>query len=420
MASFGFLLLLSFLAFCSAASFAFASNATLPYEEVEALKDIAKTLGKYDWDFSIDPCNKEGAGNWRTPAGPTYGTNVTCDCTYANNSVCHVTYITLIGQNLSGTLPPKLVNLTYLQTVNLAGNYLNGTIPKEWGIFSNLSSIFLQVNRLTGPIPIELANITTLELLDLGFNEFYGNLPPELGNLSKIEGLGLSSNNFTGELPTEFAKLTALKEFYINDNQFSGRIPDYIQNWISLEQMTMVGSGLSGPIPSRIFLPLENLTVLQISDLSGPDSTFPQLNETTSLRRLILRSCNINGTLPDYLINMSSLWILDLSFNKLSGPIPDSSENISSYIYLTGNLLTGPLPEPRSHRAMDLSYNNLTIESQAECRKTKTRNLFASSSTGNNSKPYFCVDTEGCSTTSKLTSILCISPNKLWWTPSFV
>ncbi|KAI4333494.1 hypothetical protein L6164_018296 [Bauhinia variegata] len=247
MASFGFLLLLSFLAFCSAASFAFASNATLPDEEemaiyislVEALKEIAQTLGKYDWNFSVNPCNKEGAGNRSTLAYGEYKNIVTCDCSFASNTVCHVTHIILKGQNLQGRLPPELVNLTYLEEIDLTRNYLTGTIPLRWGLAKqwNLSKIAVLGNRLTGQVPVELTNIATLEELVLTSNQFYGNLSQGLGNFAQLKKLHLSSNNFTGELPETLAKLTTLTDFRISDNQFSGRIPNFIKSWTNLTRL---------------------------------------------------------------------------------------------------------------------------------------------------------------------------------------
>ncbi|KAI4333493.1 hypothetical protein L6164_018295 [Bauhinia variegata] len=395
MNSFGFLLLLAFLAFCS--NFASAANCTLDSNEEKALEDIARTLGKND-NYTISSYD-----NSTTPGDSKYSeSTVWCNCSFAGNTSCHITHIWLKSQNLTGVLPTELTKLSYLQEIDLTRNYLNGTIPAEWGSLNNLQSISLGVNRLNGSIPKELGNIATLTSLVLEFNDFSGNLPPELGNLTRIERLHLTSNNFTGELPPEFAKLTALKEFRIGGNQFSGKIPDYIRNWTLLEKLVMVGSGFSGPIPSSIFLSLKNLSDLQISDLSGPDSTFPQLNETTNLSILTLRNCNINGTLPAYLENMTPFDILDLSFNKLSGQIPNNSTNLSKakHIYLTGNYLTGLLPEwtENTNHPIDLSYNSLTIGEPTECTKSEKRNLFASSSTGNNSNPYFCAS--GCSTTT--------------------
>ncbi|KAI4323059.1 hypothetical protein L6164_022695 [Bauhinia variegata] len=376
-------LLLSLLALCFVAS----SYGLLLPDEVQALKDIAKTLGKTDWDFNVDPCS--GESNWVKPL-PLNGEEnaVTCgNCSLVNGTnFCHVVSIVLKQENLNGTLPSDLGRFPYLYEIDLTRNYLNGTIPKEWGSIK-LINISLLGNRLTGPIPKELGNITTLKSLVLEYNQFSGNIPPELGNLIQIERLFLTSNNFTGDVPATFERLTALKDVRIGDNHLSGTIPNFIQNWTRLEKLVIQGSGLSGPIPSGISF-LTNLIDLRITDLqNGTDSTFPQLANSTSLQTLILRSCNINGTLPEYLGNMRSLITIDLSFNKLSGTIPSSYYGLrkSQYLYLTGNLLTGPVPDWTDQAgAVDLSYNNFSVSNsgQQTCQ-TGSVNLFSSSSMDN-------------------------------------
>ncbi|RDX78667.1 putative LRR receptor-like serine/threonine-protein kinase, partial [Mucuna pruriens] len=204
----------------------------------------------------------------------------------------------LTGQNLQGSLPPELIRLPYIQQINFSLNFLSGKIPKEWGslklvnmyvfslifpfptiIFSSLITLF--GNRLSGPIPVELANITTLRCLILESNNFSGNLPPQLGYLPNIE------------------------IFRLGDNQFSGTIPSFIKNWTSLQILDIQGSGLGGPFPTGFSFP-QSLTILEVSDLNGPDSTFPLVN-IIGLRRLILRSCNINDTIPYYIGNLTNL-----------------------------------------------------------------------------------------------------------------
>ncbi|OIW11601.1 hypothetical protein TanjilG_15295 [Lupinus angustifolius] len=350
---------------------------TLLQDEVEALKDIGRTLGKKDWDFSIDPCS------WDR----TLDNVVHCNCSISNDNLCHVVKIVLKSQSLQGILPPELIRLPYLQQIDLTRNYLSGTIPREWGSL-NLQKISLLGNRLSGPIPVELANITTLKRLVLDFNQFNDTLPPELGNLAHIEMLHLSSNNFTGELPMTYATLTSLTEFRISDNQFSGSIPDFIQRWTNLTILAIQGSGLSGPIPSGISF-LQNITDLRISDLSGFDSTFPQVGNLKGLKTLILRSCNINDILPQNLVNLTNLQVLDLSFNKLSGEVPRNHEGLTgaTYIYLTGNFLTGPVP-------------NWTVNSN------KYLNMFASFS--RNNSPVSCESsTRICTTTVNSLHINC-------------
>ncbi|PIA33876.1 hypothetical protein AQUCO_03900019v1 [Aquilegia coerulea] len=373
-----------------------ASSSCQRSTTVEALKEIGNTLGKTNWNFSADPCsNSSGWTNHTAPKGAENA--VTCDCTYANNTTCHVVTIVLKSQNLSGKLPPELVKLPYLQKIDLTRNYLNGSIPKEWGSLP-LTKISLIGNRLTGSIPIELANINTLKSFESDFNHLSGAIPRELGNLVSIETISIASNNFTGPLPETLAKLTTLKElwgpeaqgdFTRCDNHFSGKIPDFIQNWTNLETIAMHASGLEGPIPSGISL-LTNLKDLRISDIKTTEAAFPPLSNMKKLEQLILRSCNITGEIPSYVGNMTELRTFDLSFNKLTGQITSSSDNRlkAKFIYLTGNTLSGSVPPwmlLKNAGNTDLSYNNITFDtsSLSSCQWQNV-NLFGSSSLGNN------------------------------------
>ncbi|KAF6173372.1 hypothetical protein GIB67_027067 [Kingdonia uniflora] len=80
-----FVILTWFTGFSYLLSTVTSRNATLVPDEVEALKEIGKTLGKV-WNFSVDPCS--GEQGWATP-NPLKGfdNNVSCDC---NGTVCHV------------------------------------------------------------------------------------------------------------------------------------------------------------------------------------------------------------------------------------------------------------------------------------------------------------------------------------------
>ncbi|KAI5448249.1 hypothetical protein KIW84_015609, partial [Lathyrus oleraceus] len=65
---------------------------TIHPDEKKALEAIAKSLGKKDWDFNIDPCSNKP--NWVTPTIPhVYDNNVTCDCSVANDNFSR--YITI-------------------------------------------------------------------------------------------------------------------------------------------------------------------------------------------------------------------------------------------------------------------------------------------------------------------------------------
>ncbi|XP_021801491.1 probable leucine-rich repeat receptor-like serine/threonine-protein kinase At3g14840 [Prunus avium] len=281
------------------ANFAFGAT-RLPPDEVQTLADIAKKLGKTNWDFSgdPDPCNNQKP--WTDP-NPTKGFEygITCNCFLANSTVCHITSIVMKAQDLPGTLPKEMARLTHLENIDLTRNYLSGTIPPEWGSLP-LVNISLLGNRLTGPIPKEIGDITTLKRLDISMNIFSGELPRELGNLTLIESMLLNSNNFTGELPDTFGNLTTLKDFRVGDSHFSGQIPDFIKNWTNLEKLLIQASGLTGPIPRGISL-LTNLTDLFLTGnlLTGPVPTWTKQNVDLSYNNFTIgdKGCQSQGGL---------------------------------------------------------------------------------------------------------------------------
>ncbi|KAK4420957.1 putative LRR receptor-like serine/threonine-protein kinase [Sesamum alatum] len=294
----------------------------LHQDEVRALREIARRLGKKDWDFSKDPCS--GEGNW-TVALATKGfeSNVTCDCSFDQNSTCHVVSIDLKAQNLTGGVPTEFAKLRHLKHLDLSRNCLNGTIPFQWAKMGLVDVSFMG-NRLSGSFPKVFTRMTGLVNLSLEGNQFSGPIPSEIGLLVNLEKLILSSNAFTGDLPVTLAKLTSLTDLRISDNNFTGKIPDFISSWKQIEKLHMQGCSLKGPIPSSIST-LTSLSDLRISDLTGGGSTFPPLS------------------------NMKSMKVL----------------------YLTGNRLTGRVPSwilARNKNA-DLSYNNFTLDSSApvEC-----------------------------------------------------
>ncbi|CAM8903740.1 unnamed protein product [Rhodiola kirilowii] len=349
----------------------FGQAATLPPDEVNTLRVIAKSLGKVNWNFSVDPCS--GLSGWNSDSE---NNNVKCDCTFSNKTVCHVTNIVLKSQNLPGFLPPELADLPFIQEIDLTRNYLNGTIPPEWG-------------------KTQLVNISLIG------NRLIGSIPKEIGNISTLESLLLASNNFTGEIPATFAKLTTLTDFRLGDSSFSGKIPNFIQNWTNLTKLVIQASGLAGPIPSGISL-LTSITDLRITDLNGTEQAFPSL-ESLKLKTLILRSCNIAGELPSYLGSMTSLKLLDLSFNKLSGKIPESfsRQTKTDYIYLTGNSLNGSVPDwMLKSNTVDISYNNFAPgNSTIQSCQLQSVNVFGNSLMSNANGATPCVRNAQCTNT---------------------
>ncbi|XP_028764706.1 probable LRR receptor-like serine/threonine-protein kinase RFK1 [Neltuma alba] len=346
----------------------------LPQDEVHALQEITRTMGASYWKIN-DSCGIDTV-DVTQELSPGSERRLECDCKFENNTVCHVVKMTLKRLSLPGMLPAQLVKLPYLQEIDFAYNLFTGTIPKEWASM-NLTSISLLVNRLSGEIPKHLGNITSLTYLMLEANQFSGVIPPELGSLIKLQTLVLSSNQLTGDLPGTLAGLQNLTDFRINNNNFNGSIPNFIQNWKLLQRLEMHASGLKGPIPSNVSF-LEKLKQLRISDINSPSQGFPLLKNMPYMEILVLRNCNLTGEIPSYIWRMMNLITLDVSFNKIFGHIPPVIYTRRlRYMYLTGNMLSGNVPEIlNGGSSIDLSYNNFTWQGPEQPACQDNRNLY--------------------------------------------
>ena len=58
----------------------------------------------------------------------------------------------------------------------------------------HVTELYLYENQLSGEIPPQLVDLANLESLDLGDNQMSGQIPPELGNLANLAGLWLDEN----------------------------------------------------------------------------------------------------------------------------------------------------------------------------------------------------------------------------------
>ena len=94
-----------------------------------------------------------------------------------------VTKIELNKNDLSGTLPLELGDLSKLQSLKLRSNDLSGTLPSELGDLSNLQWLELRSNDLSGTLPSDLSNLRDLDLVH---NNLSGTLPSELGGAIRL------------------------------------------------------------------------------------------------------------------------------------------------------------------------------------------------------------------------------------------
>ncbi len=259
-----------------------------------------------------------------------------------------VVSVHLDGNNLVGTIPSAIRNLTAVEWLDLSSsgddrNYLSGPIPAEIGDMTALEDLDLAGNELTGGIPPEIGRLTALQYLDLSTNRLTGTLPAEIGDLAALETLAVMENDFEGSIPVELARLSNLEFLFLgseeDDNRWSGTIPAALGSLANLEWMYIGGGELEGPIP-------------------------PELGNLSKLQILALHGNRLSGTLPPELGNLLELRMLSLGLvgtdedagggeprtfnmgNNLSGPIPSELGNLRKIVSLAlaGNRFTGAPP----------------------------------------------------------------------------
>ncbi len=288
------------------------------------------------------------------------------------DSLGRVTDLILRSNNLAGTIPVELVDLSQLKTLVLSVNqYLTGPIPPELGDLAKLETLALDTTRLAGPIPPELGKLSYLKTLSLSRTELTGSIPPELANLSALETLNLrgrSSNathHLTGPIPPELGKLANLTTLDLSRNHLTGTIPPELGNLASLEVLMLYGDQLTGPIPPELGK-LANLTTLHLSGNHLTSTIPPESGSLASLETLSLSGNQLTGPIPAELANLTNLTTLHLSGNRLTEPIPPELGNLTSLevLDLDGNQLTGPIPPELGKLAnlttLHLSGNHLT------------------------------------------------------------
>lgn len=313
---------------------------------------------------------------------------------FANNggiwSLKRLRVLELSGNSLSGDIPSGIFNLHNLKKLHLQGNQFSGFVPFDMGLCPHLIKVDLSYNLFKGEIPssfgrlkslnfLSLSNnmlsgdfpqwvgaLTNLEYLDVSRNGLTGVLPISIGNLRSLKVLSLSENKITGKLPTSLVSCSELRTLHLRDNLFNGSIPEELFS-MGLEEVDLSGNVLSGPIPpgsSRMF---ESLLVLDLSrnDLTGDIP--PEMGLFSRLKFLNLSWNNLHSRIPPEIGYLQNLTVLDIRESALYGMIPgDLCEPSSSLaiLQLDGNSLSGPIPDEigncSSLYLLSLSHNNLS------------------------------------------------------------
>ncbi|XP_040948775.1 receptor-like protein 9DC3 [Gossypium hirsutum] len=250
--------------------------------------------------------------------------------------------LSLAGCDLQGKSPKNIFNLPNLNLLYLEGNQLSGKIPRSLGNHLQLTHLDLSRNQLSGQIPLSILNLTQLEYLSIAGNTLKGSIPDEfLKGLKSLESLDLSCNKIQGKIPQWMQEVGNVSLTYLNVSHNSLTEVEHFP-WKNIEFLDLSSNLIRGNLP----IPASTTNVFLISNNSFNGEVSSLICNVTSLRILDLSHNNLSGTIPQCFGNLSySLEFLNLKKNKFYGTIPPTfAEGCQlSNFNLNGNLLEGPL-----------------------------------------------------------------------------
>ncbi|CAL4951561.1 unnamed protein product [Urochloa decumbens] len=137
-------------------------------------------------------------------------------------SLRNLNSLVLSGNQFSSQIPESIGDCVVLQELWLDNNLFNGRIPQS--LNKGLTTLNLSMNELSGTIPDVIGNISGLQQLSLAHNNLSGPIPAVLQNLASLSRLDLSFNDLQGEVPKEgiFRNLANLS--ITGNNQLCGGI----------------------------------------------------------------------------------------------------------------------------------------------------------------------------------------------------
>ncbi|MEM1245883.1 MAG: Calx-beta domain-containing protein [Acidobacteriota bacterium] len=183
-----------------------------------------------------DLYNSTGGPSWNRNAGWLSAAN---ECDWGDTVVCEagsVVELRLGDNNLQGSIPGSIVNLSALRILKLNRNSLSGTFPSVTSL-SNLEELDLAENQFAGSVP-DVSGLNSLQVLTLDQNLFQGSIP-DMTNLSSLVSfrasknelngdfpglpagvlfVDVSQNLLTGALPLSVTNLTQVTDFFLHDN----------------------------------------------------------------------------------------------------------------------------------------------------------------------------------------------------------
>ncbi len=170
----------------------------------------------------------------------------------------------------------------------------------------------------------------------------------QVGAAWRVEHIKLDDADLDGDLPESIGDLSAVRKLELRDNDITG-LHSHIVNMAGLEEIVLANNKIS-----------EDATTLfnELRMVGAPD-----VGDVSTLRVVDLHDNKISGVLPDFAAKMADLRTLDIKDNDISGTLPPHFDSLVSLTALDVRKcrLSGTIPAEYSSmtstRSLDLSEN---------------------------------------------------------------
>ncbi|XP_060960745.1 receptor-like protein EIX2 [Cannabis sativa] len=336
-------------------------------------------------------------------------------------------YLDLSNNTLEGEIPKSIWKICKLREMKAFDNRLSGELhfadspSKECAKYS-LEYLNLKQNHIMGPLP-DFTFYPSLIDLYLSSNKF-SKLSKSMGHLSKLKILDLSENSIKDVLSeTHFSNLFNLSSLDLSTNidlamnisfdwippfqlfyvhlgscKLGPHFPKWIQTQNKYFELNVSNSGILGSVPDWLwdFNPYLSLLDLSNNKINGSFHDFEQginisWDDRSHFPDIDLSSNQFEGSIPRFLLQIATslnlfnnnfsqlnslcnitdsnhLIFLDVSYNKLSGELPDcwSQAHSLRILVLANNELSGKIPNSigfiNTINILHLGKNNLNSE----------------------------------------------------------